>query len=123
MRWKIEVFHKILKFGCRAEDARLRTADRLANLVAVFCNMSWRVLWLTMLARTAPETLPTAALTEQEFEILDQMVSNGGDRQATQGSLNFYLTKLARLDGYLTRTQEHQIRHREIRSSGAASAG
>ncbi len=25
MRWKIEVFHKILKSGCRAEDARLRT--------------------------------------------------------------------------------------------------
>jgi hypothetical protein len=25
MRWKIEVFHKVLKSGCRAEDARLRT--------------------------------------------------------------------------------------------------
>ena len=29
MRWKIEVFHKILKSGCRAEQARLRTAERL----------------------------------------------------------------------------------------------
>ena len=26
LRWKIEVFHKILKSGCRAEQARLRTA-------------------------------------------------------------------------------------------------
>lgn len=50
LRWKIEVFHKIMKSGCRAEDAKLRTADRLANLVAVFCIISWRVLWLTMLA-------------------------------------------------------------------------
>ena len=25
LRWKIEVFHKILKSGCRAEEARLRT--------------------------------------------------------------------------------------------------
>ncbi|WP_197731346.1 hypothetical protein [Rhizobium leguminosarum] len=75
---------------------------------------------MTMLARTAPETPPTAALTEQEIEILDQMVSNAGNRQATPGSLNFYLTKLARLGVTL---QEHQIRHREIRSSGAASAG
>ncbi|MEX2745913.1 IS4 family transposase [Rhizobium mongolense] len=106
MRWKIEVFHKILKSGCRAEDARLRTADRLANLVAVFCIVSWRVLWLTMLARTAPETSPSAALTEQEIEILDQMVSNAGNRQATPGSLNFYLTKLARLGGYLARTSD-----------------
>ena len=44
MRWKIEVFHKVLKSGCRAEGAKLRTADRLANLVALFCIVSWRVL-------------------------------------------------------------------------------
>ncbi|WLA39726.1 hypothetical protein QNJ95_43990 [Bradyrhizobium elkanii] len=31
MRWKIEVFHKILKSGCKAEDSKLRTAERLAN--------------------------------------------------------------------------------------------
>ena len=31
MRWKIETFHKILKSGCKAEDSKLRTADRLAN--------------------------------------------------------------------------------------------
>ncbi|MBO9137029.1 hypothetical protein J5279_28760, partial [Rhizobium sp. B209b/85] len=50
-----EVFHKILKSGCRAEDARLRTADRLANLVAMFCTMSWRVLWLTMPRAVRPK--------------------------------------------------------------------
>jgi hypothetical protein len=44
MRWKIEVFHKILKSGCKAEDSRLRTADRLTNLVALFCILSWRIL-------------------------------------------------------------------------------
>ncbi len=47
MLWKIEVFHKILKSGCRTEDAKLRTADCLANLVALFCIVSWRVLWMT----------------------------------------------------------------------------
>ncbi len=36
MRRKIEVFHKILKLGGRAEDSRLRTAQRLANLISVF---------------------------------------------------------------------------------------
>ena len=51
MRWKIEVFHKILKSGCRAEDSRLRTAQRLANLIAIFCIVSWRVFWMTMLNR------------------------------------------------------------------------
>lgn len=37
MRWKIEAFHKILNSGCKAEESRLRTADRLTNLIAVFC--------------------------------------------------------------------------------------
>jgi hypothetical protein len=54
MRWKIEVFHKILKSGCKAEDSKLRTTQRLANLIAVFCILSWRVFWMTMLNRSAP---------------------------------------------------------------------
>ena len=36
-RWKIEVFHKILKSGCKAESSKLRTASRIANLISVFC--------------------------------------------------------------------------------------
>jgi hypothetical protein len=35
-RWKIETFHKILKLGCQAEASKLRTAERLANLISVF---------------------------------------------------------------------------------------
>ena len=48
MRWKIETFHKRLKSGCHAEDSRLRTAQRLTNLIALFCILSWRIFWLTM---------------------------------------------------------------------------
>jgi len=40
MRWKIEVYHKILKSGCRAEESKLTTAQRLTNLIAVFCILS-----------------------------------------------------------------------------------
>lgn len=55
MRWKIEVFHKILKSGCNAEQARLRTAERLVNLISVFCILSWRVFWMTMVNRAASD--------------------------------------------------------------------
>jgi hypothetical protein len=51
LRWKIELFHKILKSGCKAEEARLRTAERLVKLIAVMCILSWRVFWMTMLNR------------------------------------------------------------------------
>ena len=106
MRWKIEVFHKILKSGCKAEDSKLRTAERLANLMAVFCILSWRVLWLTMLNRIAPDAAPTMALTNAEIELLDQLVRDGGNRRCVPGTLSFYLTKLARLGGYLARTRD-----------------
>ncbi|WP_313668146.1 IS4 family transposase [Sandarakinorhabdus sp.] len=103
MRWKIEVFHKILKSGCRVEDAKLRTADRLANLVALFCIVSWRVLWMTMVARADPQADPTIAFTATEITILDQIVADNGNRGAKPATLELYLTKLARLGGYLAR--------------------
>jgi len=61
MRWKIETFDKILKSGCRAEDSKLRTAERLANLLSIFCFLAWRVFWLTMVQRTAEEQDPYSA--------------------------------------------------------------
>ena len=106
MRWKIEVFHKVLKSGCKAEASKLRTAERLANLMAVFCILSWRVLWLTMLNRTAPDAAPTMALTKAEIKLLDRLVRNTGNRGCTPGTLSFYLTKLARLGGYLARASD-----------------
>ena len=106
MRWKIEVFHKILKSGCRAEDAKLRTADRLANLVSVFCIISWRVLWLTMLSRTSPDSPPTVPLADEEIVLLDRLVGDARNRKTKPGTLIFYLTKRARLGGYLARAAD-----------------
>ncbi|MGY3372067.1 hypothetical protein ACVWZL_009192 [Bradyrhizobium sp. GM2.4] len=34
LRWKAEVFHKVMKSGCRAEEARLETAERLTKFLA-----------------------------------------------------------------------------------------
>ena len=42
LRWKIEVFHKILKSGCKAEESKLRTTERLVNLISLFWILSWR---------------------------------------------------------------------------------
>lgn len=39
MRWRIETFHKILKSGCRAEASKLRTAERIVKLIAMFVSV------------------------------------------------------------------------------------
>ena len=102
-RWKIEVFHKVLKSGCRAEEARLRTAERLVRLIAVLCILSWRVFWMTMIGRSAPDAEPGLALTDREMALLDGLVPDGGRRPRT---LAVYLTKVARLGGYLARGRD-----------------
>jgi len=104
MRWKIEVFHKILKSGCRAEEARLRTAERLVNLIALFCILAWRLFWMTMINRAAPTASPRLALTDDEIEIIDRI--NGGSPPHTDRSLAHYLTQIAKLGGYLARAHD-----------------
>jgi hypothetical protein len=106
MRWKIEMFHKVLKSGCKAENSKLRTADRLANLMAVLSILSWRILWLTMLNRAAPNASPKLALTDTEIGLLDQLVKDSHNRGCCPGTLAFYLIKLARLGGYLARAND-----------------
>lgn len=105
-RWKIEVFHKILKSGCRAEDARLRTAERLVKLIAVFCLLSWRVFWITMINRAAPDAEPQVALTALEIKVLDHLVPDKPTDVSGKRGLSWYLTKIARLGGYLARTRD-----------------
>ena len=106
VRWKIEVFHKILKSGCRAEEARLRTAERLVKLLAVFCVLSWRVFWLTMMNRAAPDAEPRLALTELEMTLLDRLVPDKVRSAPSERTLSAYLIKVARLGGYLARAKD-----------------
>ena len=104
-RWKVELFHKILKSGCRVEAARLRTAERLAKLIAVFCILSWRIFWTTMINRIAPDASPRSALTEAEIIVIDRAVR---DRPTMPGekTLSHYLMKVACLGGYLARARD-----------------
>jgi hypothetical protein len=106
LRWKIEVFHKILKSGCKAEESKLRTAQRLVNLISVFCILSWRVFWITMLNRSNPHVPPDLALTDSEIALLDHLLRDRDQSSLRRKSVSHYLTKIARLGGYLARASD-----------------
>jgi hypothetical protein len=106
MRWKIETFHKILKSGGKAEAARLRAAERIVNLIAVFCILSWRIFWMTMMNRVAPTASPTVALTTIEMRVLDLLIHDKTASRRRKATLASYLTKIARLGGYLARAKD-----------------
>jgi hypothetical protein len=104
LRWKIEVFHKILKSGCQAEQSKLRTAERLVNLLASFCILSWRIFWLTMLNRSTKKAKATLAFTPLEIDLLKRLAPERLSTSSGQPpSLQSCLMQLARLGGYLNR--------------------
>ena len=103
MRWKLETYHKVLKSGCRAEQSKLRTAERLTNLRAVFGLIGWRVFWLTMTNRATPDAPAESVLTRTEIEILDRVAEPA---PAAKQTVSRYLVAIARLGGYLARTKD-----------------
>ena len=105
MRWKIELFHKILKSGCKAESSKLRTANRITNLISVFCILSWRIFWMTMLNRVLPNASSKLALTEVEIKLLDNLEYNNTNIPRKK-KLSDYLISIAKLGGYLARNSD-----------------
>ena len=106
MRWKIELFFKILKSGCNAEKLKLQTAERLVNLIAIFCILSWRIFWMTMLNRARPNENPECAPTPAEIGVIDQIAARAGRVPPPNPKLSDYLREIARLGGYLARSHD-----------------
>jgi len=101
--WKIETSHKILKSGCRAEEAKLRTYGRIVNLIAILCLLSWRIFWITMLNRTESSAPPEMAFTELEQCLLEELFP---EKSLSDKRLASYINKLARLHGYLSHAHD-----------------
>ncbi len=69
-RWGIEVYHRIIKSGCRIEDRRLDDTDSLESCLAIDLVVAWRVYWLTMVGRERPDTPCDQILSEGEWHVL-----------------------------------------------------
>jgi hypothetical protein len=90
----------------RAEASKLRAAERIVNLIAVFCILSWRIFWITMMNRVAPTASPTLALTTVEMRVLDLLILDNITSRRHKATLASYLTKIVRLGGYLARAKD-----------------
>lgn len=66
VRFGIEVWHKVLKSGCRIEARQLESADRLQRCLPLYSVLAWRILYATLLSRTLPELPCTVLLALEE---------------------------------------------------------
>jgi len=105
-RWGIEVYHRILKSGCRVEARQLEQARRLQNCLAIDMVVAWRIHYLTTLGRETPDVPCTVYFTASEWKALTTFTSHTKTPPATPPSLNEAVRLLGKLGGHLGRAHD-----------------
>jgi hypothetical protein len=100
-RWTIEDWHKVLKTGCRIEERRLETWERMEVLLSVYSVIAWKVLELRELARGDAHCSPDVLLSETEQSILETKFPELTDNEAQA-----YAIAVAKIGGYLDRSSD-----------------
>ncbi len=106
-RWGIETFHKVLKSGCRIEERRLATVARIENCLALDLVVAWRVQYLTMLGREAPELPCTVFFEDHEWKALYAFIARSPKAVPPEPpSLRDAMRTAAKLGGFLGRKND-----------------
>jgi hypothetical protein len=100
-RWEIEVFHRVLKTGCRVERIQLKAADRIKPAIALYMIVAWRVLYVMKLGRECPDLPCDVVFEEAEWRAVYHVVKR---RKAVEKPTLGEMVKLVgSLGGYLGR--------------------
>lgn len=105
-RWGIELWHKVLKSGCRIEARQLESFERLRRLLTLYAVIAWRILYATMLARLVPQMLCTAILNEDEWQALYCRIHHTPLPPATAPPLRQAIRWIAQLGGFIGRASD-----------------
>jgi hypothetical protein len=105
LRWQIEVFHKILKSGCRVEQAQFKTAERLRPRIVMQMVVAWRIHHLTLAGRACPD-LPCGILFDAcEWKAV-VVVVRGKGAETAEPTLAEMIGYIGQLGGHLNRKND-----------------
>ena len=105
-RWLIEIFHKILKSGCRVEERQFSTAENIKRYLAVDDVVAWRVLYLTMVGRETPDMPCTAIFEVHEWQALYCFIHKINTPPDEPPTLKQVTRWIAQLGGFLGRKSD-----------------
>lgn len=105
LRWGIEVYHRVLKSGCRIEDRQLDDADRIENCLAIDLVVAWRIFWLVKQGRETPNVPCTVILQDDEWKALCAVVHEAPP-PLTPPPLRDAVRMIAKLGGFLGRKND-----------------
>jgi Transposase DNA-binding/Transposase Tn5 dimerisation domain len=105
-RWGIEVWHKVLKSGCRIEDRQLEAAERLIRCLTLYSVIAWRIVYAAMLARAVPDLPCTVLLDADEWQGLYCRIHRVALAPEKPPTLRQAVRWIAQLGGFLGRKQD-----------------
>ncbi len=107
LRWLIEDFHLTLKSGCRIEELRLETADRLMKALVLYSAVALRIVALRDLARQRPNDPCTTILTTNQWQALYAYAHGRRPDVATPiPTIRQAVLWIGRLGGHLNRQRD-----------------
>ena len=104
-RWLVEIYFKILKSGCNVEELKLETTARLKNALALYQIIAWRIMYLTYLNRTDPNTPCDRVFAPHEWKSV-WFVTKKTSPPLKPPTLGEFVRLLTRLGGYNNRATE-----------------
>lgn len=105
-RWLIEMYFKVLKSGCKAEERQLETAERLIRCLAMDSIVAWKIIYMTILSREVPDLPCTAVFEEHEWKGLWVFVNRSPKVPDSAPSLREVIRLVGRLGGHLGRKSD-----------------
>jgi hypothetical protein len=106
VRWNIEVYHRVLKSGCRIEDRRLGNAETLKACLAIDLVVAWRIFRLTILGRTVPDVPCEIFFRKEEWKALYVYHTKNPRPPEKPPTLNEAIRTMAKLGGFIGRKSD-----------------
>ncbi len=110
-RWRIEDWHRVLKSGCRIDDLKHKTAERLRRAIGINLVIAWRIMLMTLLGREVPELSAEILFSDIEIKTLRAYAKK--KRLKPPKTLGEAVILVAKIGGYLNRKNDlppgHQI--------------
>jgi Transposase DNA-binding/Transposase DDE domain len=73
IRWRIEIFHLVLKEGCAIEKLQLEKPERVQNAIAVYSTVAAKLTALRYLAQTqGQKPMDITGFTQKQYHFLNQ---------------------------------------------------
>lgn len=103
-RWDIEVYHRVLKTGCRVESIQLKAIQAVMGSIMLYAVIAWRILYLTHLGRQHPDLPCGCVFEEAEWKAACAVVKR--DKNAPEPSIGEFMGVVGKLGGHLGRKRD-----------------